>query len=179
VSSRCRPSSPRTSPRSRWRTSYDIDNALSDFSLDNDSGTLGLSVDWAFFEGGRTNARVAAAKARLEAARETARKAKLAVEKDVAMANLSLAEAGQRLAVSEKSAEQADEALRLIRARYENGAATITEFLDAEVALTGARVRNVSARYDVQRATADLRRALGICRAAPETTALDDVTGDE
>jgi len=159
--------------------SYDVDNSFLDFNLDGDSGTLGLTLDWAFFEGGRTNARVAAAKARLEAAREAERKAKLTVEKDVAMANLRLTEARKRLEVSEKSAEQADEALRLIRARYENGAATITEFLDAEVALTGARVRNVSARYDVERATADLRRALGICRAAPETVALDDVTGDE
>jgi len=159
--------------------SYDVDNAFAEFSLDGESGTLGLSFEWSLFEGGRTNARVAAARARLEVAREAERKALLAVESDASMARLRLTEARKRLEVSEKSAEQADEALRLIRVRYENGAATITEYLDAEVALTGARVRNVSARFDVERATADLRRALGICRAAPGTAFLDDVTGDE
>ena len=89
------------------------------------------------------------------------------------MASLRLTEARNRVEVSEKSAEQADEALRLIRVRYENGAATITEYLDAEVRLTGARVRDVAARYDIERATADLRRALGVCRAG-----LSEETGE-
>ena len=91
------------------------------------------------------------------------------------MATLRLAEARKRLEVSLTTTAQAEEALRLIAARYENGAATITEYLDAEVALTGARVRHVSARYDVERATADIRRALGICRAGEKT----DETGGE
>jgi outer membrane protein TolC len=150
--------------------SYDVDNSLDEFNLDSDSGTVGLTLDWAIFEGGRTDAKVGAAKAGLARAEEAERKARLGIETDVSLARLHLSEARKRREVSAKSEEQADEALRLIRARYENGAATITEYLDAEVALTGARVRNVTARYDVERATADLRRALGICRAAPEAT---------
>jgi outer membrane protein len=108
---------------------------------------------------------VAKARADLRQAVEAERKALLGVETEVTGARLSLAEAKERLAVSGKAEEQAKEALSLIRARYESGAATITEYLDAEVALTGARVRNVAARFDVERATAELRRALGICRA--------------
>jgi outer membrane protein TolC len=127
--------------------------------------TGGLELNWPLFEGGVTKARVAAARARLMAAKETERKVLIGVESDVRHAELALTEARERLAVSEKSEEQAVEALELIRARYETGAATITEYLDAEVALTGARVRNLTARFDVERATADLRRALGICEA--------------
>jgi outer membrane protein TolC len=155
--------------------SYDWDTEITSDPDFEDSGTVGLTLDWALFEGGRTRANVTAARARLEAAREGERKARLAVESDVAMATLRLAEARKRLEVSLTTTAQAEEALRLIAARYENGAATITEYLDAEVALTGARVRHVSARYDVERATADIRRALGICRAGEKT----DETGGE
>ncbi|MEN8151114.1 MAG: TolC family protein [Planctomycetota bacterium] len=158
--------------------SYDWDTEVRTDLDFEDSGTVGLSLDWALFEGGRTKARVAAAKSRLEEAREQERKARLAVTSDVSMATLRLAEAKERLDVSETSIAQAEEALRLISARYENGAATITEYLDAEVALTGARVRHVSARYDVERATADLRRALGICRTGA-ITADPEKTGGE
>ena len=154
--------------------SYDWDTEVADLDF-HDSGTVGLSLDWALFEGGRTNARVAVARSRLEEARERLRKARLAVTSDVSMATLRVEEARKRQEVSKTSIAQAEEALRLIGARYENGAATISEYLDAEVALTGARVRHVSARYDVERATADLRRALGLCRAGGKT----NETGEE
>lgn len=146
--------------------SYDLDDEHGVFTQKQDSVTGGVRVDLNVFEGYRSSARIAAAKARVTEAGEAARKTLLVVEADVTRAELALGEARERLAVSLKSEAQAEEALHLIGARYENGAATITEFLDAEVALTGARVRNVAGRYLVERATADLRRALGICRAS-------------
>ncbi len=154
-----------TSPTVSAFGSYDLDDQSGTFTGRQDSATGGIRVDVPIFSGFSTRARVARARARLLAAEAEERKAILAVETDVKNARLALAEARERLTVSEKSTERAEEALSLIRARYESGAATITEYLDAEVALTGARVRKVAARYDVERATAELRRALGICRA--------------
>ncbi len=145
--------------------SYALDDDKFSYTIDQDSAVVGVRVDWAAFQGFRTTAQIAEANARVRAAREQQRKVELAIETDVTSARLNLDEARQRVAVAGKSAELAEEALNLIRARYESGAATITEYLDAEVALTGARVRNVAARYDQQRSTAELRRALGVCRA--------------
>jgi outer membrane protein TolC len=148
--------------------SYALDADDFGFTIDQDSAVLGVRLDWAAFQGFRTGAEIAAAQARVRAAREAQRRAVLDIETDVSSARLELDEARERMAVAGKSAELAEEALALIRARYESGAATITEYLNAEVALTGARVRNVAARYDEQRATADLRRALGVCRAGQD-----------
>ncbi len=145
--------------------SYALDDEKFGFTTDQDSAVVGVRVDWAAFHDFRTGPEIAAAQARVRAAREALRKAEISIETDVSNAQLKLDEARQRVAVAGKSTELAEEALSLIRARYESGAATITEYLDAEVALTGARVRNVAARYDEQRSTADLRRALGVCRA--------------
>ena len=152
---------------------YALDDENLGFTLDQDSFTTGIAFDWNIFDGNRTRARVTAARVKVRAAREMERKTALMVEQDVSNANLKLSESRERIAVTEKSTEQAEEALSLIRARYENGAAQITEYLDAEVRLTGARVRDVAARYDIERATADLRRALGVCRAG-----LDGETGE-
>jgi outer membrane protein TolC len=154
--------------------SYDLDDEDVTFTLKQDSATAGVRVDLNVFEGYRSEARIAAAGARVREAREAVRKTLLAVEADVTRARLDLAEARERVRVSETSVRQAEEALNLIRSRYETGAATITEYLDAEVALTDARVRRVAARFGVERATADLRRALGICRAG-----MDGNTGGE
>ncbi|MCU0725475.1 MAG: TolC family protein [Planctomycetes bacterium] len=148
--------------------SWDFDERDGTFGGNRESRTGGFRVDLPVFEGGRTDAEVAVAKARVREAKELLRSVVLMVESDVRRAELDLAEAEERVRVSEKSEERAEEALSMIRARYESGAATITEYLDAETALTGARVRGVASRYQVERATADLRRAMGICRAGTE-----------
>ncbi len=148
--------------------SWDFDDRKGAFDGGEDSRTGGVRFDLPVFEGYRSAAEVSAAQARVREAEENVRRAVLAVEADVRQADLSLREAQERVRVSEKAEELAVEALALIRARYEGGTATITEYLDAEVALTGARARKVNARYEVERATADLRRALGICRAGAE-----------
>jgi outer membrane protein len=145
--------------------SWDFDDRGGELSSSRESRTGGVLVDVPVFEGGRTEAQIAVAKAHVREAEERLRGVLLMVETDVRRAELDLSEAEERLRVTEKSEQQAEEALSMIRARYESGAATVTESLDAETALTGARVRRVAARYEVERATADLRRAMGICRA--------------
>ena len=68
----------------------------------------------------------------------------------------------QRLGVGEKSVAQADESLTLTRDRFAQGMALATQLIDAQTALTAARVRRADAQADVQIATAALRRALGL-----------------
>lgn len=145
--------------------SYDLDDRYGGFTPKQDSALAGVRVEYEVFDGGLTRSRIETARLRVREAREMSRKTEIVIERDVSTASLDLDEARERVRVTEKSEELAVEALNLIRSRYETGAATITEYLDAEVALTEARVRKVAARFDEERATADLRRALGICRA--------------
>ena len=55
------------------------------------------------------------------------------------------------------------ETLQLVEARFEQGAATVTRYLEAERDLTHARVREISARYERDDAHANVGRALGWC----------------
>ena len=68
----------------------------------------------------------------------------------------------ERLHVGEKAVTQAEESLAITRDRFTQGAALAAQLIDAQTALTAARVRHADAGADVQIATAALRKALGL-----------------
>ncbi|MBN1419710.1 MAG: TolC family protein [Planctomycetes bacterium] len=125
--------------------------------------TIGAMLSWEIFRGGATSGRVRRAKAAVEEMRALDRKAALDVELDVRSAYLRLEEARARLDVAEQSVAQAEESLDLVRKLYDGGAATITRYLEAELALTAARMRATQGRFDVKKASADLGRSMGWC----------------
>jgi outer membrane protein len=63
--------------------------------------------------------------------------------------------------VAAKSVQQAEESLCIIETRYRGEIALVTELLDAQLALTAARTRLVTARLAEQIALARLQRAIG------------------
>lgn len=141
-------------------------------SLDHDYGwrfdgsgrsyTAGVMVQWNIWDGKRTDAKVRSARADLEFARETERKFRLAIDLEAEQARLNSQEAAERLKVTEKVIEQAAESVQLTRVRFEQGLALATQLIDAETALTAARVRRAEAGADQRIATAALRKALGL-----------------
>ncbi|MFV9644710.1 MAG: TolC family protein [Desulfobacterales bacterium] len=120
-------------------------------------------MNWDIFTGFSTNARVRNARAVLDQMLAADRKATQSIQLDVRTAYLRSSEAKARLAVAEASIAQAEESLSLVRKQYEGGSATITRYLDAELAFNTARVRDRSAFYDWKKAQADIGRALGYC----------------
>jgi len=76
------------------------------------------------------------------------RQAEQQVEFEVRAAFLSIKDAEQRIAVLEKSVEQAREAMRLAQLRYEAGVATGLEVNNARLALTQAEAGALQAIYD-------------------------------
>ena len=56
---------------------------------------------------------------------------------------------------------QADESLRIIRNRYSNGLATVTDLLRSETALVEAKTRRLAALYDLRIAAVQLDAASG------------------
>lgn len=124
--------------------------------------TVGIMAQWDVWDGNLTRGRVNEAEAELQAAQEGVRRQRLAVTLEVQQARAALREADERLAVSAKSVQLAEESVKLTRERFETGLALAAQLIDAETALTAARVRRVEADTDRRVAIAALRRALGM-----------------
>ena len=128
----------------------------------SDSYTGGVLIEWDLWDGWLTRSKVSEAGANAAAAREQERKVRLAVNFEIEQARLDLHQAQERLQVGEKTVAQAGESLALTRDRFAQGLALATQLIDAQTALTAARVRQADAEADVQIATAALRKALGL-----------------
>ena len=70
-------------------------------------------------------------------------------------------EARQRVEALGETVGQAERGVEIGQVRFQNGVGTQLELLDAQVALTTARVNRISASHDLAAAVASLRRAVG------------------
>jgi outer membrane protein TolC len=140
-------------------TDYDV--YTGDFRRGNDSFFAGLVMELNLFDGGRTDTEVRRARARIREIEARQQRLVLDIELDVHRAYLQLNDAEQRLKVATQAIDQARESLREIEVRYRGQTATITELVDAQVALSNARVRRTNAQSDVEIARASLERSVG------------------
>ena len=139
---------------------YDYDQGW-EFDGSGQSYAAGVQLHWDLWDGNRTHAKIKEALANLNTAREAERKIKLAIDLEVHQARLSLKEATERLGVTAQVVDQAAESSELTRARFEQGLALAAQVIDAETALTAARVRRAEAESDRRIAVGALRSALG------------------
>ncbi len=146
---------------------YGQDAENLELSRTRDNWTFGATAELELFGGFRTRERVRSAEHRLAEAREIERRTRLDVERDVETAFLTAEESRQRARVADAAVPAAEEALRLVEAQYQAGTTTVTRYLEAEVARTGARSHAIAARYTAQRADAALCRAVGLFAEAP------------
>lgn len=124
------------------------------------TGIVVLSVP--IWDSGITRAREAQARDDLEIAQIRLQQAKEGVALEVRQAYLNLQDAQKRLTVAQKGLEQATEALRLARVRFEAGVSPQLEISDAELAFTQAQTNLVNAQFDYLDAYAALQRAIGV-----------------
>ncbi len=128
---------------------------------DPDSVFGGLFLSWNVWEWGASYYGIREAEAQqrqVELARESAaRYVFLEVKK--AFIDVQTAIAAQ--SVANAALAQAEEAFRVESKRYEEGASTATDLLDAEAALTRARNSQTTASYEVLIAYATYRTAIG------------------
>lgn len=127
-----------------------------------DSWLAGLSVDVNLFDGGQTSGKVRQGSAELTQVKEMLRKAKLGIGLEVEQARLAHADAVERLAVTARVVEQAEEGASLSRARFEKEALLTADLIGAESRLFEARLRRMMATADERMALVELRRALGL-----------------
>jgi outer membrane protein len=127
-----------------------------------DSWLAGVSVDLNVFDGGQTSGKIRQAAAELAQVREMRRKAALAIGLEVQQARLAHESAIERLAVTARAVEQAEESAALSRARFEKEALLTADLIGTESRLLEARLRSTTAAADERLALVDLRRALGL-----------------
>lgn len=151
-------------PRISAFGSLDFDSGdASDFE---DSYLVGAMAEIDLFTGFRRGAEIASAKAREMEAEASRQQLMNQLTLDATQSHLKAKEAWERSQVARQSLGSAEEALRITRERYEQGAADITELLTAQVGLTANQSRAVAAHYDYLIANANLQRALGLLASA-------------
>ena len=119
-------------------------------------------MDVNVFDGGQTAGKVRQSSAELTQAKEMLRKTTLGIGLEVEQARLAHADAIERLAVTARVVEQAEEGASLSRARFEKEALLAADLMGAEIRLLEARLRRLMATADERMALVELRRALGL-----------------
>ena len=148
---------------------YDWDSSQfsSDLSQEFDGWIIGGQLNWNIFDGLLTHGKVIQAKAQLAHAKADVEDRARQIELEVRTDYSSFIEAREVLESQQKVQEEADEALRLARARADAGTGTRLDVLNAETQLTQARTTQVQALHDYDVARARFERAIGQDMAPP------------
>lgn len=126
-----------------------------------DSYTVMAMASWNVFDGMLTTNSVREANAELNSAGYGLKAMRDGVLFEVRQAYNDMDEARQRINVMSGAVEEGEESLRIIQKRFAAGMAKTLDVLDAETALTRARVNRAQALYDHNVAVARLKLAMG------------------
>jgi outer membrane protein TolC len=140
-------------------TLFDFQQASPRAHLDTPIGFVRL--EWSLFEGGKRLAELRVQDARVRTALAQADVISDTIAFQVNEAYHLLLTARKGIERARPQVEAAQEAYRLIRARFQQGDATPAEIIDAETALTRAQQEQMNAIYDVFIALARLEYAMG------------------
>lgn len=137
------------------------DNRTFPFDFTSDPLVFNASLSLPIFNGFGREQRVQEAQVQRNQARYRARAQELQLENDVTGAFLTLETAYQTTQLQEQNERTAREALRLAEERYRVGASTLVELSQARDDFARAGQAHINARYEFQRAYADLENAVG------------------
>lgn len=124
-------------------------------------GAAGVNINIPVFNGGLYSARAKEADYRATAAQEQVRALRNTIARDVRVSWLAAQSAYQKIGVTAKLLNQANQALDLAQTRYKLGLSSIVELSQAQLAQTSAEIGNTNARYDYQSALAAIRYQTG------------------
>jgi len=130
-------------------------------SGDEDVGSIGLTLSMPLFQGGRIQAEVRGAQARLASTQERLRELELRIRLDVQNALANLQASRERIRATDVSIAQARESLRIEREKYDVGQGSITDVLDAQTALLEAETSHAQTLAAYHRAVAQYHLAVG------------------
>jgi outer membrane protein TolC len=129
--------------------------------LPTNSLFIGLSAKWAIWEWGASYASYRASLAQERAAAFDLENQKQQIRAEVTSTMAQLDAASSAISVAEQAIASAQEAYRVTDAQLKAGTATTTDLLEAQSALTQARLNYLRAQYELAISRVNLRRALG------------------
>ncbi len=121
---------------------------------------LNLVLSIPFFDGWANRARVAQRASQIKQIDLSLQQLEAGIDLEVKKAFWDLEASKERIYAQEKNIEQAEEALSIAEVRYQSGAITNLEVLDAQLALTRVRLGYLKALYDHNVAVAELEKAI-------------------
>jgi len=124
----------------------------------------GINLNIPVLNGGLFKARREEAESRAAAASKDVDALAVRVARDVRVAWLDANDAFRRIDVTARMVSEANEALRLAQARYDNGLGSIVELNQAQVNQTSAEIASASAKYEYLMRRAALDYAIGALR---------------
>ena len=127
----------------------------------NQAWSVGVTLNWSFFDGGGRIARYQEAKAVLEGAKAAVKSTELSVIQNVEQAEIAVEETAERIQAAQALVASAQENFRLAQGRFDAGVGTILELTDAQLALTQAQNTESQALADYRISLARLDRAVG------------------
>lgn len=140
--------------------SYEL-NHLNVAANGQDSWFVGVVLQWNLFNGLEDRAKVAEARARFEETKALRARMASRIQLETQEAFLRFKAAEARIGVAQWAVTQAEEALRIVKDRYEAGLTTIVDLSGSEAALTQARGNLTQALYDYNVSLAALELAVG------------------
>jgi len=122
---------------------------------------VGVNLTWSLFDSGRSRSRAAALEEQAAALDHDQADLRSMIALQVRQAWLEREDARNRGTVADAAVAQAIENLKVVRDRYQAGASTNTEVLDAEALRAQSLNNRDNARFDLELARLRLSRAIG------------------
>jgi outer membrane protein len=135
-----------------------------DDRLSESYSAAGVNVSIPILNGGLFKARRQEAELHAAAASKDAQEVALQIARDVRVAWLDANDAFRRLDVTARLVAEANEALRLAQARYDNALGSIVELNQAQLNQTSAEIAAASAKYEYLSRRSALDYEMGVLR---------------
>jgi outer membrane protein TolC len=127
-----------------------------------DSWMAGVQMNYILFDGQKSSSQITQAQLKLKEIQHLRKKTELILNLEVQQALLDYEQAKQRLSVTNKMVDVAEEVIRLSRARFSEGVILASDLIDFEMRLSDAQGRQVAATAAYQVSIANLRRVAGV-----------------
>ena len=137
------------------------------------SWSAGIGVNWNIFDSGVTRAKVDEAEIAHDVALLTLEKDKETVDLNLRTAYYNMREAEKRLGSTSDAVGQAEEDYYIAKEKYRAGEGLMLDIIDAQLALSTAKMNHISAQYDYARYKAEVENAMVLGLTESEQAAAD------
>ena len=149
-------------------------------SENSHTASAALGLDWNIFDSGVIRAQVKSAETDRDIAKLNYLKDKEDIDLAVRQAYYNMREAEKRFNSTQDAVHQAEEDAFIAREKYRAGEGLMLDIIDAQEALSTARLNYISAQYDYARYKATVENAMGVelTREEKEAAARLDTDAD-